>query len=582
MTTPSAPLPTRELEHAPLAVELSLIQELLRLFGKAARAHQLYLPNNPVYKAAQDALRAGFLPIWEQTDELVLAFTESEVKYGGETVLEERSKSSDSLPWIFYKDGVRELRLLRGFDAEELSKLLDILQRVRKTAPDEDDLLTLLWQGDFTFLRYRYVDMMVEPTVPLAEGGEALSDGEALAEGGGQTGRRVDPASYAGGGDADDEETRAGVVSMSEFDGTLYFLDDGEIEYLQTEVRREYETDLRQNVVAMLFDILEQQPDADIRTEVADVLDNFMLHMLTAGQFRNVAYLVRESQVAMSRASELQTAVRDRLSQLPARLSAPASLSQLLQSIDESDEPPTAAELEELFEQLRPAALATIFEWLGQLQTPRIRPLLEQAASRLASQNTAELVKLIASPIRSVALEAIRRAGALKTPAAVAPLANVLVDGNAELRVAAVQALSEIGTPGALQALERGSDDPNRDVRVATARAIQARTYRAGLPRLEAAVKGRAIRDADLSEKMAVYEAYGSMCGDAGVGALNSTLNGKSLFGRRDEAELRACAAMALGRIGSPAAQAALQRASGEKDVVVRNAVARALRGPSA
>ena len=134
MTSPSAP-PAREFEHAQNAVDLSLIQELLRLFGKAARAHQLYLPNNPVYKAAQDALRAGFLPVWEQTDELVLAFTESEVKYGGEVVLEERSKGSDSLPWTFYKDGVRELRFLRGFDQDELGRLLDILQRVRKASP---------------------------------------------------------------------------------------------------------------------------------------------------------------------------------------------------------------------------------------------------------------------------------------------------------------------------------------------------------------------------------------------------------------------------------------------------------------
>jgi HEAT repeat protein len=582
VTSPSAAPPPRELEHAQLAVDLPLIQELLRLFGKAARAHQLYLPNNPVYKSAQDALRAGFLPIWEQTDELVLSFTENEVKYGGETALEERSKGSDSLPWIFFKDGVRELRFLRGFDAEELAKLLDILQRVRKASPDEDDLLTLLWQGDFTFLRYRYVDMTVEPTVPLAEGGEALTEGDELSEGGGRTGRRIDPATYAGGGDDEPEETRAGVVSMSDFDATLYFLDEKEIEYLQTEVRREYETDLRQNVVAMLLDILEQQPDATIREEVADVLDNFMLHMLSAGQFRNVAYLLREAQVASQRAAELQPPVRDRLTQLPSRLSAPDALSQMLQSIDESAEPPTAAELEDLFEQLRPAALETVFEWLGRLQTPRVRPLLEQAAARLASQNTGELVKLIGSSLRAVALEATRRAGAVKTPAAVAPLAKLLAHGDVELRTAAIQALSEIGTPGAMQALERGVEDADREVRIATVRAIQTRAYRAGLPKLEAAVHGRAIRSADLSEKMALFEAYGSMCGDAGVAALDATLNGKSMFGRREEPEIRACAAMALGRVGTPTAHEALQRAATEKDVVVRNAVSRALRGASA
>jgi HEAT repeat protein len=580
VTSPSAP-PARELELVQSAVDLPLIQELLRLFGKAARAHQLYLPNNPVYKAAQEALRAGFLPIWEQTEELVLSFTESEVKYAGETVLEERSKGSDSLPWTFYKDGVRELRLLRGFDDEELGKLLDILQRVRKASPDEDDLLTLLWQGDFSFLRYRYVDVMVDANVPMAEGGEALAGLEEMAEGGGPTGQRIDPASYTG-GDEEEEETRAGVISMADFDSTLYFLDEKEIEYLQTEVKREYESDLRQSVVALLLDILEQQPDSEIRLEVAEILDNFMLHMLTGSQFHNVGYLLREAMVASRRAVELQQPVHERLTTLSSRLSAPDALSQMLQSLDESETLPSLAELEELFEQLRPAALSTVFEWLGRLQTPKLRPLLEQAASRLAGQNTAELVKLIGSDNRAVALEAIRRAGALKTPAAVAPLAHVLAGADAELRVSAVQALTEIGTPGAMQALERGLDDADRDVRVATARSIQGRSYRAALPRLEVAVKGRGVRDADLSEKMAIFEAFGAMCGDGGVETLDGMLNGKSLFGPRADAELRACAAMALGKVATPAAQAALQKAANEKDVVVRNAVSRALRGATA
>jgi len=43
-------------------------------------------------------------------------------------------------------------------------------------------------------------------------------------------------------------------------------------------------------------------------------------------------------------------------------------------------------------------------------------------------------------------------------------------------------------------------------------------------------VKGRAIREADLTEKMAAFEAYGSLCGNAGVAALDAMLNGKSVI----------------------------------------------------
>ena len=564
MTTPSAPLPTRELERVPPPFEPTIVEELLRLFGKAARAHQLYLPNNPVYKSAHDALRAGFSPVWDETDELVLSFTESEVKWEGLTVLTEGARGSESLPWLFYKDGVRELRLLRGFESEELDKLLGILQRVRKASPDEDDLLTLLWEGDFVFLRYRYVDLALEAAPVMTEGEPVTRDDQQAA---------VEEEEEA------DEPTRAGVVSMSDFDGTLYFLDEREIEYLQTEVDREYRSDLRQNVVAILLDIFEQQATPAVREEISELLDVLMLHMLSAGQFQNVAYLIRESQAALDRSPELLPEQRERVALIPSRLSAPETLSQLVQSLDESESLPPLTDLLQLFEQLRGPALATVLEWFVKLQNPKLRPMLETAATRLASQNTADLVKLILSPIPGVGAEAIRRAGALKTPAAVSPLTRVLTDGEPALRVAAVQALGEIGTPGALQALERGVDDADRDVRVAAIRALSSRVYRPVLPKLDAIVKGKAIRDADLTEKMAVFEAYGGLCGDDGVGALDAMLNGKSLFGRREDSELRACAAVALGRVNTGSAQDALRRAASEKDVVVRNAVSRALRG---
>jgi len=565
VTIPVAPPQAGELDRPP-PFEPALVEELLRHFGKAARAHQLYLPNNPIYKSAHDALRAGFLPLWEETDELVLAFTENEVRWEGIAVLSESSRGSDSLPWLFYKDGVRELRLLRGFEAEELDKLLGIMQRVRKASPDEDDLLTLLWEGDFVFLRYRYLDLTLETAPVLAEGERIRGDDDVET--------RVEPE--------EEPPTRAGVVNMSDFDGTLYFLDEREIEYLQAEVDREYRSDLRQNVIAILMDIFEQQAEAAVRDEVIEQLDVLMVHMLSAAQFQNVAYLMRESQLTSTRAPQITPAHAERLAQIPMRLSAPDAVAQLLQSVDEAETLPPPSDLLQLFEQLRGPALATVLEWLGKLQNAKVRPLLDQAAARLASQNTAELVKLIGSTVPGVALEAARRAGALKTPAAVAPLAKALAEGDVPLRVAAVQALGEIASPGALQSLERGLDDAERDVRVAAIRALSARNYRPVLAKLDAMVKGKALRDANLTEKMVAFEAYGGLCGDEGVAALDAMLNGKSLFGRREDSELRACAAVALGRINTPRAQEVLRRASSEKDVIVRNAVNRALRGGTA
>ncbi|MFN2566205.1 MAG: HEAT repeat domain-containing protein [Gemmatimonadaceae bacterium] len=540
------------------------VEELARLFVRAIRAHQLYLPNNPIYKGAIDGLRAGFVPIWAHAEEVTLAVSETDFRWFGHVVLEESGKSADSLPWMFYKDGIRELQFLRGFETDELSTLLDILQRIRKASPEEEDLLTLLWEGDFSLLRYRYVDLGLEPAAPLADGSPVKPPERIEVQ---QIREQV-------------ESGRApGMIDLADFDATAYFLDESEIEYLRGEIRREYEGDLRQNVLAMLFDIFEQQNTPAVRAEICDILENLILHLLSAGRFRNVGYLLREAGQLASRLTELAPEIRGRLTALPQRLSAPEALGQLLQALDDAAELPPSQELAELFEQLQPGALAPALSWLHRVQNQRLKVMLEQSVGRLAAANTAELVRLIGSPDRAVAAEAMRRSGALKTAAAVGPLGKVLGDGDAELRQTAVQALAEIGSLGALQALERAVEDESRDVRVAAARSLASRGYRAALPRVEGVIKGRGVREADLTEKMAFFELYGSLCGDAGVEYLDNLLNGKGFLGKREDAELRACAAMALGRVGTPAASAALRKAVQEKDVVVRNAVTKALRG---
>lgn len=538
------------------------------MFARAVRAHMLYLHNNPTYLKSLDNLRASFAPIWAHTDELVIEVTDTQLRWEGHAVINEPDKTTDALPWVLYKDGLRELRLLRDVEQQEIVTLIDILTRVRKASPDEDDLLTLLWEQEFAFVRYRYVDVSTEGAAPLDVSDEAREE------------RLVDPTQVQ----APPQEALlpAGVVNLDDFDATLYFLDEREVEYLRDAVAHEYASDLRGNVVSILLDVFEVQGDTAIRDEIVGVLDNLLVHLLTAGQLRTVAYLLREVNLAANRARDLTPAQRETLLSLPNRMSEPEALSQLLQSLDERADLPEQAELNELFDQLRVSALATIFSWLGRLQNPRIRTLLEGAGQRLASANTGELVRLIGASEREVSLEAIRRGGAMRAAAAVPALARLMGQGDADIRLAAVQALAEIGTPGALQQLERTIDDASRDVRVATVRAFAARVHRPALARIEGAIKGKRLQEADLTERMALFEAFGAMCGDGGIPLLDGLLNAKGFFGRREDPELRACAAMALGRIGSADATAALRRASSDKEILVRNAVNRALRGGAA
>jgi HEAT repeat protein len=267
------------------------------------------------------------------------------------------------------------------------------------------------------------------------------------------------------------------------------------------------------------------------------------------------------------------------LGELPARLSEPTVMSQLLQALDEGARTPVASLLEGVFSELRPSALVPLVGWLGTATASPVRAAIERASLRLAGANASELARLLEHTDVAVVRGALRLSAQLATPAAVPGLAKLLRGDDAKMRIDAVAALGDIGSTGALQALERGIDDVDREVRVATFRALTARKHAGALPKLAQALRRKELRVADLGEKMALFEAYGTLCGDAGVPELDQLLNARGLLGAREPAELRACAARALGLVNTAAANGALQRASDTKDVVVRSAVMRAMRG---
>ena len=556
------------------AIDLPLgyaaVEELMRLLVKAIRAQQLYASNNPMHKQALDALRAGFALVWLETQELDLKVGETELQWQGASVLADPVKSGDSLSWLLYKDGLRELRFAKGVENTEIIRLLEILGRARKATIDDDDLLTMLWEADFTYIGYTHRDVQADEVdtsgISRVQGPPSDISPEEV-----QLAIEQTTATHA---------IRSGVVNMAEFDQTLYFLDERESDYLKQEIAREYEQDLRLNIVSALFDIFEQQNATAIREECLDYVETMLAFLLASGNFRGVAYLLGETRVAASRAEELPASLRARIDSLPGRMSAPEAIGQLLQSLDDATTLPPRDELRLLFDQLRPTALGTIFAWLPKVRDDHLRMLVADVADRLASSSTADLVKLIESPDLVVSNEAMRRAGALQTPAAVNALGRVLTDPDVKRRVLASQALAAIGSAGAMQSLEKALGDSDRDIRINAMRALALHNYRASAPRFLALMKTKEIRDADITEKSAVFEGYGALTGDSGVGELDAILNAKAGFlGKRDDAGIRAAAAMGLGRIGSSKARESLNRAATDKDPVVRNAVAKALRG---
>lgn len=563
---------TTDINSAKAAAELPLppqvMEELIRTIVKAVRAFQMYLPNNPIYQRSVEAIRSAFHPVWSSVPHLTIRVAETDLIWEDQVVYHQPTRT-ESFAWVLYKDGLRVLTLRPGAEDEELSVFLQTVVRARLLAADAgDDLLTLLWEHNFALIDYRFAEVITDTL--------AVLDPQAVDMGMGpdpqqqvQTQQKVrDEIGTVG----------PGMVDLDEFDATLYFLDETEINTLKQQVDDEYTRDIRASALAALFDIFETQPAIAVREEVVAILESMFPNLLGRGEFRTVAWILRELRLIGSRVGAIDPAVRAKLDSFENRLSEPAILAQMLQVVDEAAGMAQDDDMTELLKELRVPALEPLLSYLPKVKNARARAVLETAADRIARSHPSDFVELLRDRTSPGLLAAIQVCRRIEYLPAVAALGDLLGHKEASVRLAAVEALGTLGTPGALGLLERGLDDPDRLVRLAAVAVVGARGFKGALKRLEAVVQGKAPHELERAEKRQFFEAFALVAGPAGIGLLGEILEPKGLFKRKESPETRTCAAYAIAKIRNDQARGLLERAANDKELSVRNAAARALR----
>ncbi|MDZ7780133.1 MAG: HEAT repeat domain-containing protein [Gemmatimonadota bacterium] len=551
------------------------VRQLFVTLGKAFRAYQLYDDNNPVRRRFLEGLRSEFQRLWGEMDRIVVTVDEDHLFLEGHEVYRSDSRA-DSLAFLFFKDGVREITLLPGIEGEELERFLSVLQRARKLVPEGDDLLTVLWEEDLRFLSYRYVDLMTE--------------GVALPEpGSGNTGEEMQAVLVAedeqdeeaeGDGEADADESAAPqTVKQDDFNPTLYALDPREMETLRAEVRKEMARDTRDDVLSALLDRLEERDDRERQVEILQILSTLLPNFLSRGAIVAATRVLEELRALERREGVLDEHGASALRDLLDGVSEQETLEELIKALYDGTIRATPAQLGHFLSHLRGTALAPLLHATETVDHKELRSVLRAAIQGIANRNRSAVLALLEEEEDAVvAAGAARLVGDLQVTEAGPALARLLTHDAPSVRLAAVEAAISLRASTVAGALEHALDDPDRDVRVAAARALGTLRYGPAAETLGGIVDGKVIRNADIGEKVAVFEAYGTVAGEGAVRVLDKLLNGKGFLGKRAPSEVRAAAALGLGRVGSEDAATALREALEDEDPVVRSNVNRALR----
>ncbi|MGH7560094.1 MAG: HEAT repeat domain-containing protein [Gemmatimonadales bacterium] len=550
-----------------LALPVQQVEELYRTLVKGVWAFQMYLPNNPIYQRSELAIREAFLPIWSSTPALTVTVVETDLVWD-ERVVYHQAQKHESFAWMLYKDGMRLLTLRPGVEEEEIIRFLHVVSRARLLAQDAgDDLLTLLWEQDFQHLEYQFAEIITDLTVLDPQMADLALQDDASSRVAVTEQVREDVA-----------ERPVAAVDPEDFDSTLYFLEEQEIRNLKSQVDEEYTRDGRRAALEALLDTFELQPASAVRQEILELFEMLFPNLLNRGEFRAVAWLLRELRMVSARLTVLEPAQRQHLESFQTRLSEPAILSQLLQSLEEASALPDDEDIGQVLGELRPEGLETMLVFLPRLKRPAIRQILEASVDRLGAAHLDAVLRILLRRDSEALPGAVAFCRRLRLQPTVPALEQLVTHEDAEVRQAAVEALGAIGSPGALTALERALDDAERNVRLAAVQAVATSGHKGALRRLETVVQGKYPHELERGEKRQFFEAYAAIAGPPALVALADILEPRGLFRRRETAETRTCATYAIARLGTAEARTVLERMQQDKELSVRNAAIRALR----
>ena len=141
--------------------KVKLTKGLIQTFLQTLKAYRLYEANHPILSKFLERLRNDFDHYFNEFDSFSLQIGEHRLHYQGKVVYENQD-IKESLAFVFFKDGVRELQFSKGLESREMLDFLNVVRKSDFLNRMEDDLVTLLWEKDFTHITFTTVDEFLE------------------------------------------------------------------------------------------------------------------------------------------------------------------------------------------------------------------------------------------------------------------------------------------------------------------------------------------------------------------------------------------------------------------------------------
>jgi len=522
--------------------ELKSTKALIQTFLQTLKAFRLYEANHPLLSKFMDRLKNDFESYFNEFDSFSLQVGEYQLLYSG-NVIYESEDVKDSLAFVFFKDGIRELRFFQGIEFREIVDFLHIVRKSDHVNRFEDDLVTLLWEKDFTHIAITTLDDFSEGSaifVPAtgeelikgleysAPGKEGVEERILIDENIKQT---VSPTP----GKALAQTFQLTPSEMTELNQDiqeeqqpehLYVLIDHltEILFHLGEDKEAYE-----NLISYFERILESLAKQKDVERMVTILMNLRAIKDSLGEGKQTASIHRI----------LETALQPRFIEL---------IGEILKSSPEMDSNPVL----QYFQLLNSQAIGPLCQVLKGLDSAKWRKVITDLLTELSREDIQPLTPFLSDRNPNMVRQILFILEKINHPSTPTYLENLVTHPDLRLREATLQLLAQYGEKSK-DLIVKFLKDPAAEIRARACVLFARITKQQGAKPLMEIILSEEFYKRDFDEKASFFRALGETGSKEVIPVLQKIANKKNLFSKGKWEEMRVCATNTLKMMGAQA-----------------------------
>ena len=558
--------------------ELASVGNLIQSFLKAVKAFKLYQANNPMFTKQLDELTTKFTAHLDRYQTLNLQVGEYKLFFKGKPVYE-NTDMKESLAFLFYKDGVREIRFFQGLEDQEIPDFLDVIRRSEQASRLEDDMVTLLWEKDFAHISYFATDEFMESDAvhvpvnydelqaglefsPDAEGENGATSAQESAEAGMALPlEEIIPESMG-----DEKETFA-----------MHFqLTAEEVESINKLINQEADINFVSTLVANLIEILlHLGEDLEPYENVVTFFDRALEFLVLKGEFKTAGKILKNLREILD-----SMALKDNQIYAINRIFEGAGAPRIIELTAETLKHEGFFDLNtssDYFNLLPKSAIEPLCDMLGQLESPKARNFIAEIIGRKVKGELEMLVPFLNDKRWIVVCYVITIMGNSGDRSAIKYLSQTISHPDERVRRTALKALSQYGSKEIKPFLIKMLNDESSYIRPQAAIHLVKSVKQEALRPILSVIQSESFKDRDFSEKAAFFKAIGQIRSNESLPFLRKILEKRSWFRKPKWDELQLCAIGALRMIGTDESRKILEMGKKSKNRAVRKACLQAL-----